>query len=330
VADSTGDETLVLSAIDGTLLEKRKIDRAERRWATHGRRVLAWDQVGTVFKIRLYDAWKPGDDLWSRQVVQGSRGCVIDGEEFALLEPNGQITIISLATGGVRFVAPLEPETSLSWIQVIRSSDQYLLLASQENNDANAGVLVQPLNSAANLQVRMHGRIYAFHRATGKMQWQVPAFVAQHCLPPDQPTESPLLLFLRNRTDSNNGGGNTKASVLALDRKSGRIVYENDTVSALAMSCDIVADPAKQTVTLAIFGQMAKSLTFQFTDRPTPPQPPAQTGALASNSTAQPPGTIDRSIGANLDLINRGLNLLPFAPRPGPQPVPAPPAPAPR
>src|SRR4029453_6941253 len=131
-------------------------------------------------------------------------------------------------------------------------------------------------------------------------------------LPPDQPTESPLLLFLRNRTDSNNGGGNTKASVLALDRKSGRIVYENDNVSALAMSCDIVADPAKQTVTLAIFGQMAKSLTFQFTDRPTPPQPP---------------GPIDRSIGATLDLINRGLNPLPFAPRPGP-PAPRVPPPA--
>src|SRR5262249_7186069 len=82
VADPSGDDTRVLSAIDGTLLEKRKIARAERRWTTHGRRVLAWDQVGNALKIRLYDAFQQGEDLWSRQVAEGSRGCIIDGEEL--------------------------------------------------------------------------------------------------------------------------------------------------------------------------------------------------------------------------------------------------------
>jgi len=41
------------------------------------------------------------------------------------------------------------------------------------------------------------GHLYAFDRATGKPQWQVPASIESFGLPLDQPTESPLLVFLR-------------------------------------------------------------------------------------------------------------------------------------
>jgi hypothetical protein len=298
-------------------LEKRKIERAERRWITHGRRVLAWDQTARTIKVRLYDAWT-GEDHFAREVADGSRGTIIAGEELAILEPSGQFTLVSLATGKVRFAAPLEPERSLSWIGVFRASDQYLLLASQENNDGTAGVVVQPLNNAGNQQVRMHGRVYAFSAASGKLQWQVPAFIANHCLPADQPSESPLLFFVRNRTDASSAAPN--ASVLALDRRTGRIVYENDGAAPQSVSCDIVADPLKQTVTLSLLGQATKSLLFQLTNKPIPPQPPAQTGNLASSSAGQPPGKADRSIGAAIELLQRGLVPPGLAPAAAPDP----------
>jgi outer membrane protein assembly factor BamB len=337
LADPNSDEALVLSAIDGTDLGKRKLERTDRRWATHGRRVLAWDQTGTTLKVRLYDAWDQDaqgqhPDLWSRQVPQGTKGCLIDGEELALLEPGGQFTVISLATGELRFAVPLEPEPSLDYIQVQRSgsvggtssSDQYILMTTQNNPSPPPGLLVTPLGTANSPQSRIHGRVYAFARSTGKLQWQVPGFVAMHCLPIDQPAESPLLLFVRNQ--NNVGGGRTtqSVSVLCLDKRDGRVVYDggvtqNGTTAQQASHCDILADPVKRTVTLALITQPSpSSLVFQVTDKPFPPQPPAQTGEVASETAGQPAGTVDGSIGRAIERINRGGNPADLIPAPPP------------
>ena len=43
-------------------------------------------------------------------------------------------------------------------------------------------------------------------------------------------------------------------------------------------------------------------VTFQFTDKPLPPQPPAQTGDMASTSAGKPPGKVDASLGAAIQL----------------------------
>jgi hypothetical protein len=342
VADASG-QALVLSAIDGTLLGKRKLDRGDRRWLTRGRNVLAWEQTGSTIQLRLYDAWKQPEDtaqaeppadrvsLWTRVVPVGTRGCSIDDESFALLEPSGQFTVVSLASGQVEFAVPLEPEPLLAWIQVQGSRDQYVLLASQEQGDPTGNVMTQPLQMANNPLGRMHGRVYAFHRASGKLQWQVPAFVAQHALPADQPSESPLLFFVRNRTEAGRGRTNATTSVLVLDRQSGRPVYENDAVlPQVAANCDVAVDPAKNSVTLSLLGGNNKTLVFKLTDKPTPPEPPAQTGAVASNTAGQLPGAPEDAARAAVQLLNRGLDprrlLLPGG---IPRVVPAPPAPAP-
>ncbi len=318
VADAAG-ETLVLSAIDGTLLGKRTIDRSERRWLTCGRNVLAYEQSGSTIKLRLYDAWQqpeggatddetPPGELWTRVVAIGTRGCSFDGDTVALLEPGGQFTVVSLADGQVQFAVPLEAESSLAWIQVHSSRDQLILLASQDQSDPTGNVLVQPLQSS-DPQARMHGRVYAFRRATGKLQWQVPAFVSQHALPPDQPAESPLLFFVRKRTEAGRGSTRATSSVLALDRRDGRPAYENDAAMPQAASnCDIAVEPAKQSVTLTLFGSSTKGLVFTLTDKPMPPQPPAQTGKLASSAAGRLPGTPDNSVGEVINRLNRGLN----------------------
>jgi outer membrane protein assembly factor BamB len=323
VADQAGDEVLVLSSIDGTLVGRRKIDRSDRRWTTFGRNVLAWDQVGTTLKVRLYDAWQQDAegkraDLWTTQVAQGTKGFVIDGEEVALLEPSGQFTVVSLATGELKFAVPLDPEPSLDYIQVQRSKEQYILITNQNNPTPPPGLLVNPLSSANSPQARVHGRVYAFARSTGKLQWQVPAFVAMHALPIDQPAESPLLFFVRNRTDVKEGGNNRQAaSVLCLDKRDGRVVFDN-TAGPAANHSEIIADPVKRTVTLSLNNQASPTtLVFQVTDKPFPPQPPAQTGDVASTSVGELPGTVDPSVGRAIERLNRGedpARLFPAAP----------------
>ncbi|HEX5102602.1 MAG TPA: PQQ-binding-like beta-propeller repeat protein, partial [Pirellulaceae bacterium] len=322
VADASGDEVQVISAIDGALAGRRKIDRSDRRWTTRGRNVLAWEQTGTTLKLRLYDAWQQDaqgqhPDLWSRQVPQGTKGFVIDGEELALLEPSGQFTVVSLDTGELRFAVPLDPEPALDSILVQRTSDQYVLMTNQNNPTPPPGLLPSPVPNSA--QVRLHGRAYAFARSTGKLQWQVPAFVAAHCLLADQPTETPLLLFVRNQRQVGEGNNNlTNCHVLCLDKRDGRVVFDN-VVGQQAMSCDAVADPVKRTVTMTIATQPKPTvLTFTATDKPSAPQPPAQTGEAASDSVGQLPGTVDRSVGAAIERLNRGADPSQLAPLPPP------------
>ena len=220
---------------------------------------------------------------------------------------------------------PLEPEPSLTWIQVQTSRDQLVLLASQEQGEPTGNVMTQPLQTANNPLGRMHGRVYAFQRKTGKLQWQSPAFISQQGMPPDQPAESPLLFFVRNRTEAGRGNTKSTASVLALDRRDGRPVYENDAVlPQIANNCEVSVEPTKQSVTLSLYGGSNKTLVFKLTDKPTPPQPPAQTGSVASSTAGQAPGVVDGAVGAAVDLLNRGLNPRILLPRTAP---PLPPRP---
>jgi hypothetical protein len=85
-----------------------------------------------------------------------------------------------------------------------------------------------------------------------------------------------------------------------------------------ANHCDIITDPVKRTTTLALLTQPSpSSLVFHVTDKPFPPQPPAQTGEVASTSADQPPGVVDPSVGRAIERLNRGgdpADLAPGAP----------------
>jgi outer membrane protein assembly factor BamB len=319
--ESKAEEALVLSAIDGQFVGRRKIDLADRRWATHGRRVLTVDAKNDSrnpsVAIRLYDAWDSQKPLWSKQVSNGSRGFLIDGEELALLEASGTFTVISLATGQVRFAVPLEGEPDLSWIQVARSRQQYLLLASQDRGQMIPGGLM-PLQGMQ--QRGVHGRMYAFDRGTGKLQWQTPAFISHHYLPSEQPTESPLFFFVAKRESNNRRTTN----LLVLDRRTGRNVYQKE-LNGQAMSCEIAADSTKQTTTLALFGDTNRSLTFQATDQPLAPEPPAQTGDVATRAADRPAGVPEINLADAIEAFRNTPRVLPGAPGapPAPQAAPA-------
>jgi outer membrane protein assembly factor BamB len=316
--DSKSEELLVLSAIDGSLLAKRKIEPAERRWATHGRHVLTWEDKNSTVNLRLYDAWNDRE-LWSRPLAKGSKGCLIDGDEVAILEPAGQFTVVSLESGKVRFAVPLEAEASLAWIQVFRSSSQYLLLASQASGPAATGGLSALQAYGGTQQQGMNGRVYAFSRNTGKLQWPAPALVKQHWLPPDQPSESPLLFFVANRQANNK----LTTAVLVLDRRSGREVYANE-LPGIASTADIVVDPVKQNASLVLIGNGNRAVSFQFTEKPLPPQPPARSGETANNSAGRKPAA--GGLGAAIDNLSRNGVFVPDAEAPaGANPVrPAP------
>jgi hypothetical protein len=157
--------------------------------------------------------------------------------------------------------------------------------------------------------------VYAFDRGTGKLAWPAPAFVSQQFLPPDQPPESPLLVFVANRTDGRGAGNRPATAVLALDRRTGENVFEGD-VGGPTAHCEVAADLVRHEVKLSLISSSSKTITFRLTNEPRPPAPPAQTGAMASRTAGQSQGAVDRSLGAAIELLQRGF--APPAPRPPP------------
>jgi outer membrane protein assembly factor BamB len=321
---SKSTDALILSPIDGEILDRRKIDTEEYRWATCGRNVLVFERRDSSVKLQLYDATNQGNGLWKRDVKPGARGTIIDGEELAILEPGGQFTIISLKDG--REVLSQKPkdlthlgDNDLDSIVVLRSRDQYLLLANQRATDIDRSFSANPLQPSG---VPAHGQLLAFDRHSGAVQWPVAAYISQHGLVTDQPPQSPVLFFVRRVTTTRAGAqaSRNSTSVLAIDKRDGRVVFNDDGFLAEANQCDVLVDRLKNSVTLTVTASYLdrRSVTIELTDQPDPPQPPAQTGSRSSLAADDLAGEVDRAAAEALQAMqreaqdpNRGRMILP-------------------
>lgn len=297
-----GDEGIVLSVADGRELGKRRVDRLDVRWRTLGRNVLTGKQDGREFLFAIYDAWEQ-KELWSMRCPYGTRGTLIGRDEVAFLQPNGKLVIASIATGKVLVDQQVSAETKLLNIFVLRSESQYFVQCDTigRKDDLLSNISVQPSPGTEQCRI-VTGRLYAFDRATGQPSWQSPAYISQFGFMVDQPTELPVLAFLRTKvpTDGQGTGNNqrrTKTSAMVLDRRDGRLLCEHDNLPIQANVYDVVGDRHNNTVTLSLslnnMAQASKSFILKFTDDARPPEPPLQMGSAASSTTASMDKTLE-------------------------------------
>ncbi len=270
-------EAMIFNMVDGSLVGRRNLAGHENRWTTLGRRMLTWSQRNNQLELNLYD---PVAEIavWSRRFPLGSKGWLIEHDEVAVLEPEGRLIVLSLRDERVRLEAQIDAENTLESIFVFRSESQYILFANGTVT-ATPNVSIQGVPSGYHSPL-VSGRVYAFDRQSGEMTWQVAAVVSAYGLPLDQPPELPVLLFLRQITGTVPGQPTLpRTSVLCVDKRDGRIVLSDDEIRARTNGYEIVGNPSEQKVYLEMTG---KKYTLTFTDEPTPPEPPAQTGAASS------------------------------------------------
>jgi outer membrane protein assembly factor BamB len=289
-APPNSDRATVYSMRDGTQLGTRTVSRPNNRLATNGRRVLSFEQVGSTVRLRLFDAWSEKDELWKLETTTGTKGQLLDNHEFALMENSGKFSVISLVTGDVLVTSQLQAETTLNSLHVYRSPEQYTVLANTPISDAVPNLTTQPLSGGGMPGQQAHGRVYALDRTTGKQRWQSPAFIAQHGLPFEQPVDSPLLVFIRNRRGNNSGSWT--ANLLCLDKRNGAVAFEGDIAPAQANMCEVQADLEKAIVQVTSWVQPGtmRLTTIKLSNDPSPPQAPAQTGNLSSLLVGLPQG----------------------------------------
>ena len=317
VVPPASKQAQVFRAIDGQDLGTREIDELDYRWATWGRNVLAWSQATATdpLTLRLYDAWT-GEEIWREEVPADTRATLIDDDEVAVLQSDGRFLVRSLKHDSVPVQAQVKAEEGLLSLYVVRSQDQYLLVTNRavkaEPNTPAATIRSIVSGTAAPL---VTGRAYAFDRRSGQSVWTEPAEVDRYGFPTDQPTESPVLLFLRHyRPQADRAGQQQHTAALAIGRSDGRLIMERGDIPAQTYTYDVTADRLKETVTI---GLPAKVITMTLTDKPLPekadpptddaqPDPPAsdtapETAAAPATAATQPAAGGMRDVPAAAD-----------------------------
>ncbi len=308
VALAKSDDCLVLSMVDGSTLDRRKIDKFENRWAICGRNVLAWERVSSALRLRLYDATGQVKSLWTEQFPNGSKGTLIGTDELAVVTPDGTFTVVSLKSGEVLVKSQILPETRLDGIIVHKSMGQYTVMVHSLKVDSSPSSQYAPISLASVAGPKVNGPLYGIDAKSGKMVWQVPAQVEQQGWLIDQPLDQPVLLFGKNQIANRQGNraGGT-CSIMAIDRRDGSLICELPSFAGTAINYEVNYDRSKQELSLKLMSasQEEREVKFQFTSEPAPPQPPAQTGTTSSLAPGRPRGNSEGVFGAILGAINR-------------------------
>jgi outer membrane protein assembly factor BamB len=279
-------EALVLRALDGELLGTRKIPcsagsgerpagqsdsyapLSESCISTLGRKLLFWKLESRRRVLELFDPWTQKSVWPPRNFDAESQYCLVGSDAIAVLQPDGELLLLNLLDGRVIAQAKLQAEANLLELTVIEADDQYLILthsAQQESNGAPPRP-TQPLPGTGSKPV-VNGRLYALAR-NDKLLWPAPLEIHDQQLLDNQPRGLPVLIFacFFQEYGRNNSGG-IKLSILAVDKRSGRIVYDKNISHPVGVF-NIVGNPENKTVDLVL---QRRTITLTFTDKPLPP-----------------------------------------------------------
>ncbi len=273
VVHATDHSALLLDPVSGAELATGKIPPASQRIANYGRLVLYQEVQGQQRRLIMLDPLSD-QQVWSKTINRRAKTWVVENDEIGILEPTGHFTIVALRDGETRVTANVLPEPRLANIVLLRSSQQYHLLTNRVVRRSQAGEVVSSARGGRH-HMLLTGRVYAFDRATGKLQWPIPATITRQGLVLPQPADLPALVFV-NRITKTSLVGNRKqgtTSVLCLDKRTGRKIFHRKDFPFETPSYRLAGDRSAQTLTLTL---PQTAVTLRFSNQSLAPEPPAQ------------------------------------------------------
>ena len=317
VVPADGSPAIVLSMVDGQRLGERAIPPRQRRWTHWDDQVLTWDELDPQDKsqprsrrLGLFDPWLQKFS-WSFDFLEGSRACLVEGQELAVLEPDGRFRIFSrnkqrpLVDAQLNEEAP--PRSPVKQIRVLRFADQYVLVVNRAPEQPRSTPM-SPFRSQSPHLVLQDATLHAFARDSGDSVWTAPVHIEDYVLPLEQPFSLPVLTLVRStgpanrrpRPNSQQPEVPPSASLACLDRRDGRIVLiENQLPMAHMLS--VTGHPDRQMVAIQIQENEAYQLTF--TDQPRPPAAPADLRGTAGFNRHLAPSPLAETAGNLLDWL---------------------------
>lgn len=241
-----GAESLAVSTLDGGEIGRRPAPAEEGRVAALGRRVVYWRPTQQGVELSLFDPWL-GAEVWKQLYPLRSRMSLVENDEAAVLTPEGRFVVVRLANGEKSLETGFEPIQDCQSIIVLRDRRQYILGVHQQANDAPfvgffPGAGDQPIN----------GFLAGIDPGSGKRLWSTR--VEQQVLKGNQPSELPVLAMVSRKPVQKNGRVVTQSHVLALDRRRGKVLYD-DRPDTPANLFDIGVRPDDKLVELRLSGE---------------------------------------------------------------------------
>jgi len=289
-------QATVLRATDGQFLGDASVPLPEQRWTTFGRMLLVTRarNDGSQLLVML-DPWGKRE-VWNVGVANGMKGAVVDGESVAVMQPDGKFSLISLADGTRQIEEQLEPDRNLQNIYYLRSADCDILVTNHPPGMPRQNSSPQYFSPDIS-RPEINGCVYAFDRKQGKRMWPGPVRLAGQSLSLDVPSELPVLVFTRTVAGITSGRPiQPHSSVLCIDKRNGRLVYEDENLPQLANIVEVSGDLTDKTVGTQIQGQ---AFTLKFTGNPVPPEPPYQSDSFEKPVTSKA-GAVLRALGEAL------------------------------
>jgi outer membrane protein assembly factor BamB len=282
-ADVTGNVAYVVRLVDGQSLEKRELNGAD--WLmTAGRNVAQLTnnrgRGKTGLVITVTDVWAR-KKLCEVELPTISRISLVEPNAIAAFDPSGQFRLIDVAKGKVTIDEKLEAAPDLQSIYTVRAGDDlYLFVSGQVQSQFKSigQTFDYPMTN---------GPVYAFNLTTGKSRWPGPALARNRGIVLSEPADVPLLVFIdrQNLRDAAAGGG-SQLRVLCLDKRTGETVYRNDRLPDANVTRFRIEASSEPRPQVALDLGTAK-IQLTLTDRPRPPQPPANDDLEAAKEVGE-------------------------------------------
>lgn len=261
------DRAMVLRALDGQKIAEVQVPGESQRLDTFGRYVVAWVNKGNQETLRVIDVVAQ-KDVWTKSFATGSKATMVDsGDEIAVYEPSGKFTVCDVATGKTIVDAKLDADNQVSEVHVVRSSDRYVAIINRPFRGNNQQVFFTPINGGADNPI-VNGTVYGFDRQSGEKLWATP--VENQAFSLRQPSELPLLIFACRVQRRMGQVYSNECDLLCIDKRNGRIVYNQNIKNEQVNGIDIEGDPVAGTVDVKLTQSVVR---LTMTSEPWPAQP---------------------------------------------------------
>ena len=260
---------VIVSMIDGSTVGAWKRPPA-KLLGSAGRHVASVrkDRQGQHVEItNVMTGEKPLSRLYDRKAAIAQVG----PDHLAVMEPSGRADFINLLAASVTFEVSLLPEPQLESLHVVRDGKALYWGANhftkaQQTEAGYVAITDAPLIS---------GRLYSLDATTGQSNWTRPAIVNGLGIAPLQTPAAPVLLLVSHFRKSPGATATETTRILGLDKRTGRSIVREEGMAALEThGYWVQADRVSHRK--VVIDLERTLLTLDFTDRPRPPEPVAQ------------------------------------------------------
>lgn len=228
VLHASNNDSIIIKPIDGSVQAHRKGWLEDKIVWFRGTRRLSMRTEGLdqrrVFELRDVSSDSVG---WQSFHPAGTTYAIVGGEEIAMLEPAGKLTVLQLDNGEVRITTELpitRPFATEGVLAVQKFGDQYIVVGGSPSKRMENSV-VAPLEFGHGLDTTftIDGAVCGCDQKTGHLNWTVP--VAQVAYNTTQLANQPILVLAARQSERDRPGQHSISAVV-LDKRTGRLIYE--------------------------------------------------------------------------------------------------------